>query len=196
MAKHLASLILFTLFAVFSVPSYARPQVKFQIHAVGSYDEVGRITALAKVAEKVVNSEEFEKRVKGAWTKYGKAFSYSNDSGAAVYDKMMAAAEFGGPADGVWDLDYTFEKKYPKCFGIGRWKKCGAMELGRTEGNKIYFNSVPWPGRDDCGIVGTIVHEQLHAYNYSHPWSNTRTRHLSVPYAIGNLAAELCPKFM
>lgn len=202
MVKNLAIAILFAL--ITSIPSHAcpkpeaRPEIKFEVNAKGTAEQVSRVTKLSKIALAVVNSPEFEERVKGAMTKSGKAFSYSDETGPQVYQRMIEGAELDGPKDGIWQLSYIFEAQYQKCFGFGWLKKCTALVLGWTDPSTrhVYLNSVPWAGRNDCGIVGTQVHEQLHKLGYSHPSSNTATRELSVPYAIGNLASEICKKII
>ncbi len=200
MKKQFTILILLALFAIFPALSFSQsthPEIQFKMNVVGSVAEAARITELTEVTRLVVNHPEFEKRVRGAWTKYNKAFSYSDDNGDQVFQKILDGAELKGPVDNIWQLTYVFKAQKRSCFGVGRWKKCSSWVLGWTYPTKpeIYLNSLPWPERDSCGIVGTQVHEQLHKFGYHHPANNTPTRYLSVPYAIGSLASEICKKY-
>jgi hypothetical protein len=198
-AKSIAGLILSLLFAVFSGNSYSstHPEIKIVLRAVGTTEQVSRITKLTEVTRKVINHPEFEKRVRSAWTKYDKAFSYSDDSGDQVFQKIVDGAEIGGNKDNVWQLSYVFQPQKRACFGIGRFKTCSSWVYGWTNSKteKVYINSLPWDGRESCGIVGTQVHEQLHKLKYEHPFNDTATRYLSVPYAVGTIAAEICKKY-
>lgn len=198
MMKNVATLILFALFAAFEPNAYAKPEIKFQIQVKGSVAQASRITKLAEIARIVVNSEEFETRVKGASFQKGQAFSYSSESGPQVYQKLLDGAELSSAKDGLWQLSYKFEAKHQKCLGFGRWKKCTALVYGWTDPTTkdVFINSVPWDERDDCGIVGTIVHEQSHKLGYDHPFDYTSTREYSIPYALGNLAATICRKYL
>lgn len=190
MKNTVTSLVLLALFFVFPAMSFSQSapdRIQFKTEIKGSFDEVVRLNKLASETQAVVNHPEFEKRVRGAWTKYGKAFSYSDDSGDQVFQKML----------GTWNLFYEFQPQARKCVGVGRFKKCTSWVLGWTNPSTktVYLNSLPWPGRDDSGIVGTLVHEQLHKLGYGHPFNNTSTRPLSVPYAVGNIAAEIHKKY-
>ncbi len=192
--------VLLALFIGLPVSSFSQsthPEIQFKMQAKGSVAEVARITELSEITRSVVNHPEFEKRVRGAWTKYGKAFSYSDDNGNQVFQKMLEGAELGGPKDFIWQLSYIFQAQNRTCFGIGRFKKCSSWVLGWTNPSTkdVYMNSLPWPDRDSCGIVGTQVHEQLHKLGYGHPVNSTSSRPLSVPYAVGTIASEICNKY-
>jgi len=173
----------------------ARPQIVFQLSVKGTPAQVSRVQRLAKVAERVVNSEKYEQRTKAAWWKKGrKAYSYSSLTGAQVYQLNLDGAELKGAKDGVWGLVYEFKPQRRKCvFG-----KCSAWVNGWTypSSKTVYFNSLIWEGRSDCGIVGTIVHEQQHKLGLSHPAKATADRPFSPPYTQGTIAAELCPEFL
>lgn len=170
-----------------------KPEIR--VRAKGTVAQVARIVRLSGVTSKVLVHPVFISRTRGAMVgKRGMAFSYSSDTGQQVLDAIADGAELDGEKDGVWNLDFEFEAHPRKCIGIGRFKKCTSWVLGWTNGstNKIWINSLPWDERKDCGIVGTIVHEQLHKLGYDHPEEDTWDRPQSVPYAIGDLAADVC----
>lgn len=199
MKKIVTSLILLALFVVSPGSAYSQSipsLIQFKVDVKGSVAQVRRLTHLSVVAHEVVNHPEFESRVRKAFFQKGKAFSYSDDSGDQVFQKMVDGAELNGQKDGIWQLSYVFAPQSRKCIGFGRWKKCSSWVLGWTYPKKpeVYINSLPWDDRDDCGIVGTQVHEQLHKLGYGHPVNNTATRYLSVPYAVGTIASEICKK--
>ena len=200
MKRNYAKSILLALLLIFSQPLMSQPsqeKIQFKAEIGGTPSEVARLTKLISEAHAVVNHPEFEKRVRNAKIKNGKSFSYSDESGNQVFEKILEGSELGGPKDNVWQLFYEFSPKPRKCFGVGRWKKCSSWILGWTDPSikKVFINSLPWPDRDDSGIVGTIVHEQLHKLGYGHPFNDTPTRYLSAPYAVGTIAAEIHKKY-
>lgn len=197
MIKSIAIIILLAIATIFPVTSLAmpsHPEIQIKIKAIGTPKQISRITRLSEIARLVVNSLEFEKRVKGAYFKKGKSFSYSNETGEQVFQTMVNGAELDGEVDNIWNLSYIFEAQKRICF----FRKCSSWVYGWTTPKiqDVYINSLPWETRDDCGIVGTIVHEELHKLGLSHPSEFTSTRYLSPPYAIGTIAAEICKKFI
>lgn len=191
MVKVFTIVILLAFICILPADSYASQPIKIEMNVKGTVAQISRLTKLSEKLKSVINSEDFKKRVSSA------TFTYSNDSGPQVFKKISEGAELNSQPDGTWNLSYLFEKKYRKCFGFGRFKKCSAWVLGWTSAStkNVYINALKWDDRSDCGIVGTMAHEQMHKLNYGHPVSDTPTRDQSVPYSVGSIAAEICKKF-
>lgn len=172
-----------------SGPSLLESRIELQIDIVGTAAQIARLTDLSKIAEQVINGSEFRSRVRKS------VFTYTDLKGDQVMDRLIDGNEILLPQkDNIWQLKFVFEPKSRKCVGIGRFKKCSNWVLGWTNPSikTIYLNSLPWPDRDDCGIVGTIVHEQTHKLGFGHPYEPTKKRPQSVPYSTGTIASDIC----
>ncbi|GAB1376833.1 hypothetical protein MASR1M48_16850 [Lactococcus petauri] len=148
--------------------------------------ESERMDRLFKVAEKVINSEEFKGRVYGAYYDKKRQFAQNNGlTNEQIYQKAIEGAELSGPIDFIWQMDITYERGSR---GVLGWTY-------PTE-KRIWFNSRYFKTREDSGIVGTICHEQLHKLGFGHDFSSTKRRPYSVPYSIGTVCAELAEKLL
>ena len=165
-------------------------KIEIEIDIKGNPAQIARLSGLSSKLSDVINSKEFRERISKA------SFSYTTDSGKQVLQKLIDGAEIGTQKDNTWQLSYVFEEKERKCFGIGRFKKCSKWVLGWTSPSikEVYINSLTWDSRQDCAIVGTLVHEQTHKLGYSHPFKSTKRRPASVPYAAGSVATQVCNK--
>jgi len=82
-----------------------------------------------------------------------------------------------------------YEIVVPVAIYYPKWYQSNVVTAYR-EGNKINFNANRM-NRGDCSLINTFVHEYLHALGYDHRSAKDLT---SVPYAVGDMAEELCKK--
>jgi hypothetical protein len=150
---------------------------------------------LLKVVEAVLNSKEFERKVKGyTWATKGRIFSGyldTEDSPEEVYDAIMTGQDqFHTGQDYDLDLFLTFYYSvtnvigytYPNTFKTWMNEKYFYRRLRTTEGR--------------AAIVGNIIHEYLHNMGYTHPYDPNPTWHHTVPYAVGYIAEAVAIKFL
>ncbi len=139
----------------------------------------------------IVNSPEFKSRVLGAYYNKRPGFTYTTDTPEQVMQKVLNGNERTNQEgnDCHWSLKYKFQLQAPKPFQ-------NYVVVGWTTPYDpiVYINTYGYDKRSDAGIVGTIVHEEAHKLGYDHPFNNTPDRPYSVPYALGNIAAELYSK--
>ncbi len=165
-----------------------------KVDAVGTPANISRIVSLAKIAERIVNSPEFDRRVLNSWYRGKNAFQDTKDTPAQVLAKMKSGAERLSPTpDRVWNLYYKFEE-HRNCSNNGwtypntKWVWFNIKNCWKDK--KVRGPKFEW--RKDSGIVGTICHEYTHKLGYDHSSSRALA---SVPYAVGTICAELYYKY-
>lgn len=144
-----------------------------------------RIERLVRVVHKIVNSSEFKDRVLGAYWNGKPQFYGETKSNLEVYQAILNGQELNTTADGEWDLQIGVE-----------WTRCSTLGWTYPNTRMFWFNSCGFDKRSDSGIAGTICHEYSHKLGFTHDFKKTPYREYSVPYAIGNICAELYPKYL
>jgi hypothetical protein len=139
------------------------------------------------VIGKIINSEEFKERVLSF--KYnGKISFVDNDnlSNSQTYEKLFAGAEALQPAINYqMDLSVTMYKD-------------SSTTIGYTYPNvlKVYTNKKYHDKYGPCEVAGNLVHEWTHKMGFGHASKYSTSRDYSVPYGVGYLVLELCPKYL
>jgi hypothetical protein len=124
------------------------------------------------MVQRILNSPEFESRMLKAWYNGKPGFQDSNETPAQVISKLKSSP---------WNQVYEF--------GINSRKVLGWTYPSTPI---VWFNSLNFDGRDDCGIVWTRFHEETHKRGYGH---KNAGRSLSVPYYTGTQASLICEEF-
>lgn len=147
-----------------------------------------KIDQAEKFIVKVVNSDEFEQRVKN-FIYEGKKQFVDNDglSNDQIYTKIFEGAEALMPAVN-YQMDLTAVSYY------SRW----VSTVGYTYPDvlEIYMNYKFYSQYDACEVSGNMFHEWLHKLGFKHALNYSVSRDSSIPYALGHLMEELCKKYM
>lgn len=168
-----------------SIPFYAKVEANI---LSGSPAQKQRLKVLTAATEQVINSEDFRSRVINAWYKGKAQFEWNKGkTNSQIYQEIMESAEMGGSKDFVWQLEIKLERS--RCSTLGwTYPTTKSFSFNVACGN--------FDRRTDSGLVGTICHEHLHKLNYGHPARNTNWREYTVPYAVGNICAEIYKKMI
>lgn len=175
--------------------SAQQKQIRVKIHSITAY---GSYEAFAKKAaaalEKVLNSTEFETRMKA--DTYLKTKDLTNDQ---LFDTIMAAHETEGPGgeDGVIDLRIrTIRVDSDE----SNWKNnCEGSTIGidgKGDGVTAICPNIlaEWAANDTVSeLAGHYAHEYMHTLGFDHSnWlRGQKWREKTFVYKIGNLVADL-----
>jgi hypothetical protein len=189
------ALFLCVLLLCFSQLSAQQKQIKAKIHSITGY---GPHEAFARKAagalEKVINSKEFETRMKA--DTYLKTQGLTNDQ---LFDRIMSAHEKQGPGgeDGVVDLRIRTIRVDGDESG---WKSnCQGSTIGidgKGDGVTAICPNVLayWAERDSVSeLAAHYAHEYMHTLGFDHfnPLRGQKWRERTFVYKIGDLVAEL-----
>lgn len=169
------------------------------IEGYGEHEEFAR--KAAKLLEDVLNSKEFEDKVKDKNTKFTKTNGLTN---AQLYDRIMLAREQDGNsgADSVVDLRVRTLDLEGADSG---WKKyCYGNTIGVDGGGSGVLATCPnkleaWAKAGKTSeLAAHYAHEYIHQLGFNHYRSwwdfNNSQKWESFVYKIGNLVAELGAK--
>lgn len=138
---------------------------------------------MLNIMRHVVISEEFQNKVLEF------QFTYTDENALEIYKKFISGKDlYENAPDGEMDIDLYLYYKRNRTIGYTykstrkQWINMRHIEITRYE--------------DMAQAIGNIVHEYMHNLGYGHPSKRTKTRHLSVPYAYGYIAAELALEFL
>ena len=145
---------------------------------------VARLSRLALVAAKIMNSAEFKRRVDASYYRGKPGFASSVLAPAVVSRLILEGNELRSGIDYEWDMEIEV-------------KLGGRGVLGWTYPSikKFYLNSRYLDARSDSGIVGTICHENSHKLGFGHDFKATARRPYSIPYVLGTICAQLYSTF-
>ena len=145
-----------------------------------SATERTKLSIAARAAEVVLNSPEFRKRIL--------EFKFQDDSklsNEAIYKRIREGAEKLKPETN-YQADLELSLYTPPFYK--KWTVVGYTYVTTPVQwmNRYYFNKFSAPQ-----IAGNLVHEWTHKLGFGHDFKSTKRRPFSVPYAVGDIVAEL-----
>jgi len=168
-------------------------KLTIDIEELNNYSEAERakfMRAMA-LAEKVINSKEFEQRIKNyQWTYNGVIYNtfklnqgFSNEE---IFEKFKSGADkFNTEADGDIDVNSTLYYSWKSTIGYTY------PNTYKTWINRKFFSSFT-----EAEIVGNVIHEYMHNVGFGHAFNNNPTRQHTVPYAFGYIARDIAKEMM
>jgi len=176
------------------------------VHGLRDFSEYEKDKFMFEVVpllEVVANSVDFRERVlwynyrytikTGPWyrrrttVKLSEGFKGANgDSNSEIYEKFMSGADNHNMAKDK-DLDLFLTLYYSARNVVGYTY----TSIFKTWVNSKFFKVWLRSKSGQCNIVGNVIHEYMHNVGYGHAVKNNSTRKHTVPYAYGNIAAQV-----
>lgn len=156
-----------------------------KLYTQASVKDAARLAKIKDVIAKVIVSERFKKRVLGAWYKGKAQFVMTSLSNPQVYNALRKGNELGTGNDYEWDMEIGIKSS-----------RCSTLGWTYPNVKMFWFNSCTFYDRTDAGLGGTMCHEYSHKLGFEHSSEWRSDREYTVPYAVGNICAELYPEFI
>lgn len=141
-------------------------------------------SALARL-QHVLNSEEFRQRILNH--KYQNKKTFVDNRGMSnqeVYEEIMKGAEtLSNTVDEVLNLDITLY-----------FSNNSVVGYTYPNSTRIWVNNKFFAQYSYGKVAGNVAHEWTHKLGFGHDFNRTSSRVYSVPYAVGNIVAELVEK--
>lgn len=159
-------------------------QVKFR-----NFDtrDKAKVNSAVEILKKVVNSPEFKERVL-SFSFEGQNQFYQNNgmSNQEIYDLIMSGEEILMPsADHVMNFDLTLYRSWNPFSKVKGYTLPDTMRIWI---NKKFFRKQSW---SEVDVAANMAHEWVHKIGFGHDYYFTPDRPYSVPYAIGNIVADV-----
>jgi hypothetical protein len=143
-----------------------------------------KVESAIPLLERVLLSDEFENRVLHYRGKRSGRPGFESDHGlgpAGVLASLREAREqLGGVQDGVLELSLA-----------DYWRPTRTIGFTVSESPTIHLNRHVYRDLSLSAIAGNLIHEGLHKLGFEHSYEPVPGREDTVPYAIGDLVAEL-----
>jgi len=140
-----------------------------------------------EIAEKAINSDKFKEKILSY--NFSDVRIFLNDGATSsdltnseIYRIISEGIEVGSNPDRSIDLD------------IKIYKKLFTSAIGYTKDGVIYTRDKFFYGSEISELAGHWIHEWLHTAGFIHDFRRTQRRTGSVPYAVGEIVAELGAK--
>lgn len=189
------------------LPHNADSKIKVNFKAIGhkSNHEFEKYKRAAQLAEKVLNSEAFEKAVLEGpseqfyinefnhedVTKKCEGDALSSYTYNVVSGKCLTNEDvYNALAANSWEISVRINYRW--------WALWCAVpfvdEIGHRAGELIVTQECHFDNMSDEYLAGHLIHEYLHVIGFDHPVEDTKNRIYTVPYFVGNRASELLRK--
>jgi hypothetical protein len=163
--------------------SYARSDVHVNFVKLNNFkpEEITKINKASKIAETILNSQEFKSKVIGHTYNGKQQFFDTNMTTEQVYTKIMGGAEsYKMIANG--DMDISLTMYYSMVNTIG---------YTLPDSDTVWLNRKFHSGFDEYEQPSNIVHEWTHKLGFEHAMKWSQSRDYSVPYGVGTIVKEL-----
>lgn len=146
-----------------------------------------KVEKAIEILTKVMNSEEFKIRVINFTYNGSKEFYQNNGmSNPEIYDLLMTGEEQLIPGiDYTMNFDLTLYRSWNP---FSKVKGYTLPDTIRIWIHKKFFRKSSWTPVD---VAANMAHEWVHKMGFGHDYYFTNDRPYSVPYAIGNIVADV-----
>jgi len=152
-----------------------------------SKQDIVKLYQATKILEKVMNSPQLKNLIENFEYKGEKQFHQNKDlTNLQIYSHIMTGSEDLKPnADQTMDFDLTMYRSWNPFSSVKGYTKPGTMRIWIH--SKFYRRS-SWSVID---VASNLAHEWLHKMGFGHDYYYNEDRPYSVPYAIGNIVAQV-----
>jgi hypothetical protein len=139
------------------------------------------------LVERVLNSEEFHRKVLGFEWRAQRRFAENQGlTNEAILARIFDAEEHSRPGrNGTLDLKLQLVRSRNPWSRVPGWTRPGDDTIWL---NSRFFRRSDWTAAD---VAGNLVHEWLHQLGFTHPYQATPDRPFTVPYAVGEIVSDL-----